>query len=94
MSNDINGDHELPLYAYLKSQQGFNGFGKGVKAMGMSVLLRQRDWNYKENPDIKWNFTKFVVDRRGNVVARFEPTSSMDDVAKRVATCLNEKVAD
>lgn len=92
--SDVNGEHELPLYTYLKSQQGFKGFGKGVKAMGMSVLLRQRDWNYKENPDIKWNFTKFVVDRRGNVVARFEPTASMEDVAKCVEACLNEKVVD
>lgn len=36
------------------------------------------DWDKK--PDIKWNFTKFVVDREGNVVARFEPTADMADV--------------
>jgi len=29
------------------------------------------------NPDIKWNFTKFLIDRDGNVVARFEPTDDM-----------------
>ena len=28
----------------------------------------------KDNPDIRWNFTKFIIDREGNVVARFEPT--------------------
>ena len=39
---------------------------------------------YKDNPDIKWNFTKFVVDRKGSVVARFEPTEKMDEVAKCV----------
>ena len=33
-----------------------------------------KDW--RKNPDIKWNFTKFLVDRDGNVVARFEPTAT------------------
>ena len=46
----------------------------------MSVMLKRIDRNYKSNPDIKWNFTKFVIDRAGNVVARFEPTADMKDV--------------
>ena len=32
--------------------------------------------------DIKWNFTKFLVDREGNVVARFEPTADVETVVK------------
>lgn len=78
--SEINGENELPLYTYLKSQKGFEGFGKGAKALAMSVMLKKIDKNYKENPDIKWNFTKFVVDRDGNVVARFEPTADMSEV--------------
>lgn len=78
--SDVNGENALPLYGYLKSQQGFKGFGKGVKAMAMKALLKKIDKDYKNNPDIKWNFTKFVVDREGNVVARFEPTQDMKDV--------------
>ena len=38
--------------------------------------------NFRETSDIKWNFTKFLVDRKGNVVARFEPTADMADVEK------------
>lgn len=87
---DVNGEHELPLYTYLKSQQGFQGGGNGLKAMGMSVLLRQRDWNYKDNPDIKWNFTKFLIDRKGSVVDRFEPTASMNLLEGRIIACLKE----
>ena len=34
----------------------------------------------RTKPDIKWNFTKFVIDREGNVVARFEPTADMEKV--------------
>ena len=86
--SDVNGENELPLYTYLKSQKGFEGFGKGAKALAMSVMLKKMDKNYKENPDIKWNFTKFVVDRDGNVVARFEPTADMSEVEACVKSLL------
>ncbi len=84
--SDVNGANELPVYTYLKSQKGFEGFGKGAKALMMSAMLKKIDKNYKENPDIKWNFTKFVVDRQGNVVARFEPTADMGKVEECVAS--------
>ena len=86
--SDVNGENELPLFRFLKDQKGFEGFGKGPKAIAMNVLLSKIDKNFKKNPDIKWNFTKFIIDRQGNVVARFEPTASMDDVAKCVAGLL------
>ena len=78
---DVNGENELPVFRFLKDQKGFEGFGKGPSALAMSVMLKKIDKNYKENPDIKWNFTKFVIDREGNVVARFEPTEKMENVA-------------
>ncbi len=86
--SDVNGENELPLYTYLKSQKGFEGFGSGAKALAMSAMLKKIDKNYKTNPDIKWNFTKFVVDRQGNVAARFEPTAKMEEVAKCVRSLL------
>ena len=82
--SDVNGENELPLFTYLKSQQAFKGFGKGPKALAMSAMLKKIDKDYKNNPDIKWNFTKFLVDREGNVVARFEPTEDMKAVADAV----------
>lgn len=86
--SDVNGENALPLYKYLKSQQGFHGFGKGPTALMMSTMLKKIDKDYQNNPDIKWNFTKFIVDRTGNVTARFEPTQSMEDVEKYVASLL------
>ena len=83
--SEVNGEGALPLYVYLKEQQGFKGFGHGPKALGMSAMLKKIDPDYKNNPDIKWNFTKFLVDRQGNVVARFEPTASMKDVESSIA---------
>lgn len=80
--SDVNGENALPLFTYLKEQKGFDGFGKGPAALAMSAMMLKVDKNYKKNPDIKWNFTKFVVDRDGNVVARFEPTVDMKKVAQ------------
>ena len=82
--SDVNGENALPLYGYLKSQQGFEGFGNGVKAMAMKVAAKAKDKDYKSNPDIKWNFTKFIVDRDGKVVKRFEPTVDMKVVAEYI----------
>ncbi len=81
---DVNGETAIPLFKYLKEQQGFKGFGKGPTALAMSVMLKKIDKDYRNNPEIKWNFTKFVIDRSGNVVARFEPTEKMENVDKCV----------
>lgn len=86
--SDVNGENALELFKYLKSQKGFEGFGKGPMAVMMSGLLKTIDKDYKNNPDIKWNFTKFVIDREGNVVARFEPTADMKKVRECVESLL------
>ncbi len=85
---DVNGETAIPLFKYLKEQKGFEGFGKGPKAFAMGAMLSKIDKDYKNNPEIKWNFTKFVVDRSGNVVARFEPTEDMKKVDKCVESLL------
>ncbi len=83
----VNGEDADPLFTYLKSQKGFEGFPGEMGEM-MDRMLRGRDPEYDRNPDIKWNFTKFLVDRRGNVVARFEPTAPLKDVWKQVEAIL------
>ena len=78
--SDVNGPNELPLYTYLKSKQTFKGFGESKMGELMHNLLSSFDKDYMNKPDIKWNFTKFLVDRSGEVVARFEPTDDMNKV--------------
>ena len=85
---DVNGENAIPLFKYLKEQKGFSGFGKGPKALAMAAMLKTIDKNYKNNPEIKWNFTKFLIDREGNVTARFEPTEKMENVVKAVEELL------
>ena len=58
----------------------------------MAAMLKIIDKNYKNNPDIKWNFTKFVIDREGKVVARFEPTIDMKKVEEFVASLIQGKL--
>ena len=83
--SDVNGEGALPLYGWLKEQKGFEGFGKGPVALMMSTMLKKIP---KENPDIRWNFTKFLVDREGKVVARFAPTEDADVIEKTLVTLL------
>ena len=85
--SDVNGENALPLYEFLKSKQAFKGF-KGAAAPIMNAMLKKYDPDFKNNPNIKWNFTKFVVDKTGEVIARFEPTDSMKNLEKLVKNLL------
>jgi glutathione peroxidase len=86
---EVNGENASPLYCWLKSQKGFKGFDKNNPITHiLEKLLSEADPNYASNPDIKWNFTKFLVDREGNVVERFEPTTDMDIVTKAIEKLL------
>lgn len=86
--SDVNGENELPLYTYLKSKKGFEGFPAGQYKDVMEQMLAKIDPNWDKTPDIKWNFTKFIVDRDGNVVARFEPTADMKEVEECIKALL------
>ncbi|MBQ8409913.1 MAG: glutathione peroxidase [Clostridia bacterium] len=71
---DVNGENAAPLFKWITENTRFEGFGKGPAALMMSAVAKKMDKNYKNNGKIKWNFTKFLIDREGNIVARFEPT--------------------
>ncbi|MCR5536557.1 MAG: glutathione peroxidase [Succinivibrio sp.] len=86
--SDVNGERELPLYTFLKKQQGFKGLGEGNMVDVLKPVLEKIDPDYAQNADIKWNFTKFVIDRNGQVVARFEPTADLADLEQCVKTLL------
>lgn len=85
--SDVNGENALPLFTFLKEQKGFEGF-TGPAAEFMNQHLAKIDPDFRNNPDIKWNFTKFIIDRKGNVAARFEPTADMAEVEACVRSLL------
>jgi len=85
---DVNGETADPLFAYLATEKPFITFGKGLK---LAALQKYSDMNNKAFGDkayIKWNFTKFLIDQEGKVVARFEPTEDMANVRKAVEELL------
>lgn len=84
---EVNGENAHPLYEYLKSEQPFTDI-KGKGATALKLMLKAKDRHYKDNNDIKWNFTKFLVDRNGNVVRRFEPTEDLGDVKEEIEKIL------
>ena len=85
----VNGDDADSLYKFLKEQKGFAGFDANHPLTPvLDKLLSEGNPNYKESNDIKWNFTKFLINKRGQVVARFEPTESIENIAKQIEEIL------
>lgn len=86
---DVNGEQVSPLFTWLKEQLPFQGFSRDDKrAQYMHNMLKKKDENYDKSSDVKWNFTKFLIDRKGNPVRRFEPTESIDDVEEAIRKLL------
>lgn len=85
---DVNGDNADPLYVYLAGEKPFEGFGKGLKVVALSKFAQMNNKKFGDKAYIQWNFTKFLIDREGKVIARFEPTTDMDKVKEAVLAAL------
>ncbi len=86
---EVNGENSEKLFDYLKSQKGFEGFDKDNQLTAvLEDMFSKANPNYADSPDIKWNFTKFLVDTNGNVVERFEPTKDMEVVKTKIGELL------
>ncbi|MBQ1299697.1 MAG: glutathione peroxidase [Erysipelotrichaceae bacterium] len=85
---DVNGETADPLFAYLASVKPFVGFGKGLKNAALDKFAKINNKQFGDKTYIGWNFTKFLIDREGKVVARFEPTVDMDEVKAAVQAIL------
>ncbi len=82
---DVNGKNAEPLFTYLKEStpddtenSETSGFKKVLQGLGQNILGTR----------IKWNFTKFLVDREGKVIARYSPTYKPEDIDGQVAKLL------
>ena len=86
---DVNGENAIPLFKWLTDNTKFEGFDK-LHPIGMllSQMLKKQDKNYKDSSTVKWNFTKFLINREGEIVARFEPTASMKKVQAKIEEVL------
>ncbi|MCR4779869.1 MAG: glutathione peroxidase [Ruminiclostridium sp.] len=81
---DVNGENEHPLYTFLKSQQPDEAI-VGLKNKAAMNMIKPLSTTCKKPGDIKWNFTKFLVDREGRVVKRHDPTFDPKDMDAEIA---------
>lgn len=84
----MNGENADELYKFLKAEapkaeedDESEGLYKKLQEYGFSTA----------GDEIKWNFTKFLVDREGNVVARFAPTYGPERLDKAIKELLEKK---
>ena len=85
----VNGEDADPLYKFLQEQKGFAGWDMTHPiAPILDDMLGKADPEYKQKADIKWNFTKFLINKKGQVVARFEPTEKIENIAAKIEELL------
>ncbi len=84
---DVNGENEEPLFTFLKAQAPEEEV-KGLKNRIIMSKIEKISETYQKPSDIKWNFTKFLVDRSGSVVKRYDPTSDPEDFDAEIAALI------
>ena len=89
---EVNGPGEDPLFTFLKKEKGFEGFDLNHPIGGkLDEMMRKMDPDFDKKPDIKWNFTKFLVDQEGKVIARYEPTHDIKLIEQDIVKLLEGK---
>ena len=84
---EVNGENEDGLYTFLKKSMP-NEEVVGIKNKMAMKAIEKISTTYKKESDIKWNFTKFLVDREGNVIKRYDPTFKPEDMEKDIINLL------
>lgn len=86
---EVNGVKAHSLFNYLKHEVDCPEFEK--HSMQQKLLFNHIQENYPDyliGRNIRWNFTKFLVDSTGKVIKRFEPDTSMLDIEKAIEELL------
>ena len=86
----VRDENTIPLFNYLTEQQGFKGFKPSDMTELLEGHLKANFPQYLEGDSIKWNFTKFLVNKKGEVVARFEPVETPESMEEQIKALLAE----
>ena len=85
---EVNGPNADPIFAFLKAERPKDDAPEAAVA-GLRALLSKSGMPTASEPgDVEWNFTKFLVDREGNVVRRFHPTTAPEEIDAEIAALL------
>lgn len=80
---EVNGENSDPLFKWLRENTTFGALDDSSLGVAIAAEAEKMDPDYKNNSNIKWNFTKFLIDREGNIVKRFEPTD-IDNISDEI----------
>ncbi len=85
---EVNGPGADPIYKFLKAARPKDDATDEAIA-GLRNLLKKHNLTGAEAPgDIEWNFTKFLIDKDGNIVKRFHPTTTPETIDAEIAKLL------
>jgi glutathione peroxidase len=92
MNQDPGNENEIKAFCELNYGVTFPMFAKvdvnGVQAHPLFIYLRKQTPGILGFDTIKWNFTKFLVDSKGNVVKRYSPTTKPNEIVKDIEVLL------
>ena len=81
----VNGDSADRLWDYIKNEQPYKKVN-GIK--NRATMKAVEKISHAKDNDIRWNFTKFLIDKEGNVVERFEPIIEPSEIEKEIEKIL------
>ena len=84
---DVNGENAEPIFEYLKEQAPAEEYS-GLKAKATAKMLKALSKSMKKDSDIRWNFTKFLINRDGTVIKRYAPTTKPEAIEKDIKAML------
>lgn len=74
-----------PVYKYLRGQAP--SATEDEKSQELYEFLSSKGFN-TSGDDVKWNFTKFLIDKDGNVIKRFAPTDDPEKIETEIEKLL------
>ncbi len=81
---DVNGETADPLFSWLKAEAPADEPVKGIKAKAAMAAISKISTTCKAPNDIRWNFTKFLVDREGKVLRRLSPIADPTELEETI----------
>ncbi len=92
-NQEPGSNEEIKSFCSTKYNVTFHLFDKievnGANTHPLYSFLKEAKPGMLGSKDIKWNFTKFLIDRNGNVVERFAPQTAPESIEKDIQKLLN-----